>query len=1034
MNEHQRASIEAGKRACFLCGKGTNDVIPKQKNKLWKQTVSAVCACTFVLGCFAAPALSESGQSLREKFSDHLTEVQGVKTVDEAYYYVRQSFEEKGYRPVKDARVSINVTAPTLVERAAVLSSAAALLTDAERAEKAEEDTLAETHELHYISTGLTEDGSPVLAWEDDIDAFTWDVQVEEAGLYEIQVTYMPLDGRGTSIQRGVYIDGVSPYEEAYNVELNRTWRDIGEQRFNNVGDELRPKQEEIRQWRTLSLVDGEGYYEDPLLFYFSAGAHTLRMEYVDEPIAIRDMTLVPPTTYPTYEAVSAEYAKNGYKDGTDTIHLLAQETLHKSDQILRREYDSDPLCEPSNREAQLLNTIGGSNWKYGNQEITWSFDVETAGLYQISMRVGQWWNDGLPSHRNILIDGEIPFREMQAYRFAYVKDWQYVTLGEDVNEDGLPFLFYFTPGTHTISMRAVLGPITTVAQEVSALTLKLSELYRKIIMITGQSPDTNYEYELDKTVPGLLEGFQDISDRLVVLSELLTSISSKKPSMANNFDTIIAQLNTMIKKPDSIPARLDDLYNAQTSLGDYITTLKTQYLQLDYFDINPQGAKKPRYKAGIAKKATYTWFNFLRSFTKDYDSVGNVYTDGAEGETISLWISRGREWSELIKQLADEDFTTQTGIRVNMNILPSGQLSAGAVNSLMLAITSGRAPDVASGVDVNSPVEFAIRNAAAPLNGFDGYEEVVSRYRSTIMTPYIYKEKTYALPDQMDFQVLIYRKDILNELGIRIPDTWEDVYEKVLPVLTQNGMQFMPTTYPMFLYQNGGVYYNDEGTLSALDSPEAYVAFKEWTDQYVSYGMPVEANFFNRFRSGEMPIGIVGYADYIKITTAAPELFGRWDIAPVPGHRQADGTIDRSVGGIAGASTMMLADTDKKESCWQFMKWWSSTEVQEQFGRELEALLGVEARWNPANIEAFNNSSWDKDHKQVILNQLTWAKEQPVVLGGYYTARHVTNAWTRVVTSGQIARDSLEEAVKEINKELRAKQREYGEDVADEE
>ena len=48
-------------------------------------------------------------------------------------------------------------------------------------------------------------------------------------------------------------------------------------------------------------------------------------------------------------------------------------------------------------------------------------------------------------------------------------------------------------------------------------------------------------------------------------------------------------------------------------------------------------------------------------------------------------------------------------------------------------------------------------------------------------------------------------------------------------------------------------------------------------------------------------------------------------------------------------------------------------------------------------------------------------------MLGGYYTGRHLTNAWTRCVESGEDFRDSLEEAVEEINIELRRKQIEYG-------
>ena len=53
--------------------------------------------------------------------------------------------------------------------------------------------------------------------------------------------------------------------------------------------------------------------------------------------------------------------------------------------------------------------------------------------------------------------------------------------------------------------------------------------------------------------------------------------------------------------------------------------------------------------------------------------------------------------------------------------------------------------------------------------------------------------------------------------------------------------------------------------------------------------------------------------------------------------------------------------------------------------------------------------------------------KEMRNVVGGYYTTRHLTNAWNKVVVNGGNLRDALEEAVLEINKELRMKQEEYG-------
>jgi ABC-type glycerol-3-phosphate transport system substrate-binding protein len=240
--------------------------------------------------------------------------------------------------------------------------------------------------------------------------------------------------------------------------------------------------------------------------------------------------------------------------------------------------------------------------------------------------------------------------------------------------------------------------------------------------------------------------------------------------------------------------------------------------------------------------------------------------------------------------------------------------------------------------------------------------------------------------------------------------------------------MQFYyPADFTQFIFQHGGDYYTPDGKNSALDKPEAFRAFQEYTELYTSYGIPVSANFFNRMRSGEMPIGIGGYNLYMQLSVAAPELAGKWGIAPLPGLKKADGTVDRSNGALAGGCDIIMKQTKFPEESWEFLKWWSSTPVQTKFARELEALVGAEARWNTANVEAFTSLSWKQEDIKVIKEQWKWAKETSVVLGGYFTGRYLSNAWNSVVISGANLRDSLENAVKEINRELRMKQEEYG-------
>ena len=65
-------------------------------------------------------------------------------------------------------------------------------------------------------------------------------------------------------------------------------------------------------------------------------------------------------------------------------------------------------------------------------------------------------------------------------------------------------------------------------------------------------------------------------------------------------------------------------------------------------------------------QRMAVTGENFLASFTKDYDSVGLIVDDAGENtETtvLNVWIARGTEWGEILKELADEDFTPKPAL-----------------------------------------------------------------------------------------------------------------------------------------------------------------------------------------------------------------------------------------------------------------------------------------------------------------------------------------------------------------------------------
>lgn len=871
-------------------------------------------------------------------------------------------------------------------------------------------------------------EGRQAIYSEADSEYMEFTVNAPEDALYGLEFDYYLDTVNSDQAKRALYIDGEYPFTEAGDIAFDRFFKDAGEPILNSIGDETRPKQVTIDGWRTAGLNDTSGLYSENFRFHLTKGTHTFRLVTMKTGMHVSGIRVSAPNELKTYGEVRAEYDAKGYKSsGAETINFQAELTaVEKNDPTLRRENDGDPFVVPKSDTSRKLNVMGGYRWRAGNQSISWEFDVPADGLYKIGLYVKQQWNDGLPSYRQIAIDGEVPFAELNEYKFEYDTKWKLHTLSAD---NGEPFEFYLTKGTHHITMTVKLGDLGVILSSIQEDLGVLSEMLLDINLVVGGSADPNYDYRFFEALPELESQMRYLDDSMQFKYEYAKGMSEKTPAMANNFLTIKAEFDMMLNDPFLIAKKLGDLQNSQENLSEWYLSLQSAPLVIDSFYVGAPEEEWVSKSSNFFQRLGVTFKQFALSFTKDYDNVGGVLAeDVVVTDTINVWIARGTEWAEVIKEMADEDFTPSTGIAINVNVLPASQLNAGNVNALMLSITSGKAPDVALGVDPTSPVEFAIRDQVYDLSQMKGFDEVSDRFVDGILTPYEYRGGVYAIPETMNFNVLFYRKDILTKYGIDLPNTWDDMYNYVLPAIYQQGLQFnFGRDFTEFLYQNGGEFYKVNGLKSALDTPEAYKAFKEYTELFTNYNVPETAMFYQHFRSGLMPVGVGDFNLYMQLMVGAPEIVGKWGILPLPGHIDANGEVDRTAGGLTEKGDIIMKQSTKPEQSWEFLKWWSSAEVQTRFAKEVEAMIGQEARWNTANKEAFVSLSWGADDIRTIQEEWRWAREMPTVLGGYMTQRHLTNAWTSVVMSGMDVREALERAVKDINRELRMKQEEYG-------
>lgn len=161
----------------------------------------------------------------------------------------------------------------------------------------------------------------------------------------------------------------------------------------------------------------------------------------------------------------------------------------------------------------------------------------------------------------------------------------------------------------------------------------------------------------------------------------------------------------------------------------------------------------------------------------------------------------------------------------------------------------------------------------------------------------------------------MYYRKDILKQMNVEIPETWDELTETA-KLLERNNLNIWMSNkavtdmsqastglgsvniFPSILLQKNLSLYENGGRATALTNPEVIDAFREWTDYYCKLKMPITLDFYNRFRTGTCPIGIEPYTLYTTFTAAAPEIDGLWGISVIPGTRQDDGTISHTSSG----------------------------------------------------------------------------------------------------------------------------------------
>lgn len=853
-----------------------------------------------------------------------------------------------------------------------------------------------------------------------DAEILIGEANVARPGTYEIWASYMVEAETYIELSLDLRISGTD-----HTVSLPVVWTENAADRLlDRYGDELNARALPAAVPVSNPLIQSSDVAARNLTVALTEGEQSYSLS-ANQPVRLYALYLVAADAGQTGALVTSSQPG----DGEALLMLEAENYAMKSDSYIRGKNVKNAALSPYDTDQDKINVVDAASWSSVGQKILWVVQVEQAGWYRLGMRYSQYSEANKFSYRDICVDGESLTAEPVAFPSTGLNAYENLT----VTENGGDLWIYLEPGEHTVSMQAVMDPLVDIYQEILAVMQDVNAISMDLRKLTAGNLDENRTWDMDQYLPEVPGQLEACRAQIEAIYRKLWDVEGVEPSYANQLLQAVQQLDNLLEDKRLIPNKASILSegdgSVNSALGEVLEKLVYQPLSLDRIYLY-QNTDLPASSCSVFVSMSESIKRLAATYMPGAED-SDYTADGSDSDELQVWVNMSISYAEVLQQMIDEDYNTAHGTGISISLMPNEQ-------KLILSNATNSNPDVVLGVNFYTPYELAIRGAAKDLLEYEDFAEFYSsQYNVAGLTPLAYDGGIYGAVDSLNYQVLFYRKDILDSLGLEVPKTWDDV-QNMMPALQRYSMNFYTSlasgssfkTFNMtgpFIYQNGGTFYSEDGTAVAFNEGGGQEGLLQMTELFRIYSLTeYTANFFNSFRYGDIPLGVGNFSTYIQLMTAAPELEGQWGIALIPGQLQEDGTISYYQAADSTAS-MIFKNTDKPEEAWEFLKWWLSSEVQAEFSNRLERTYGPAYRWNTANLEAFAGLPYPEEHKAVILEQISYQKETARHPAGYMVEREVSNIWNEVVVNGKGLTESIDRAVIASDREILRKLEEFG-------
>ncbi len=366
-----------------------------------------------------------------------------------------------------------------------------------------------------------------------------------------------------------------------------------------------------------------------------------------------------------------------------------------------------------------------------------------------------------------------------------------------------------------------------------------------------------------------------------------------------------------------------------------------------------------------------------------------------------------GKEFIRVIDQYEEEHPGT--------TITLQGASQQDIKESFQTAALAGGGADVVIMDNSGHAIDLAAMGLLYPLSELTTAEELTAQYQEGPLNSGKFQNEYYSVPWYMDCCGLYYNADRLEELGLSVPTTWEELSTTLDAVLEAGygGIITYQSAYAFysFFYQNECPVFDTSGeTPTVVIDNEAGTEAWNYICDIIEKGGLVESfkeattwdKVYESFANGEATFLLGGDWCAVGVDEINPDLnYGITHM--VSGKTQA--TI------LGGWTWNINANTENPELAYDLIQYLNSEKG--------DSILAVEGKISARKDFDYEKALEGKERLQVFTDQFPYTMARPAIINEKAIDELITNAILEVDYGQADAAQSLENLTMKLNENI---------------